>query len=155
MDRWVDPETGDIHEDEYAAIWHWRQALWNDFRARMDWCVKAYDEANHHPVAALGEDASEAIVFVSAKAGETLAFDAGASTDPDGDALDFNWWIYPEAGERPYGKRIPIEKSDHPEISFTIPSDAQGKQLHLILEVWDQSPIVPLADYRRVVIDVN
>lgn len=39
--------------------------------------------------------------------------------------------------------------------SFTIPADAKGKQLHLILEVWDDSEIVNLADYRRVVINVN
>ena len=26
--------------------------MWNDFKARMDWCVQPYAKANHHPVAA-------------------------------------------------------------------------------------------------------
>ncbi|MEX0330667.1 MAG: nucleoside hydrolase-like domain-containing protein [Puniceicoccaceae bacterium] len=154
-DRWTDPETGEVHEDEYAAIWHWRQAFWNDFRARMDWCVKTYDEANHHPVATIGDDATEAILFLTAKIGQTLTFDAGKSTDPDGDSLRFKWWIYPEAGQRPYGKVLPIDAPHRPKVSLTVPVDAAGRQLHLILEVWDESPIVPLADYRRIVIDVN
>ena len=35
-----------------------------------------------------------------------------------------------------------------------MPPDAAGRQFHLILEVTDASKIVPLTDYRRVVIDV-
>ena len=42
-----------------------------------------------------------------------------------------------------------------PFASPTIPTDAKDKQLHLILEVWDDNEIVNLVDYRRVVIDVN
>lgn len=155
VDRWVDPDTGEVHHDEYAAIWHWRQAFWNDFRARMDWCVKPYNEANHHPVAALDGDTTNAIIMMSSKIGDQLSFDASASTDPDGDSLHYKWWNYPEAGTRPYGKELPLEGAERARASFTIPDDAKGKQLHLILEVWDDSKIVNLVDYRRVVIDVN
>ncbi|MFC1765324.1 hypothetical protein ACFL6U_25040 [Planctomycetota bacterium] len=35
------------------------------------------------------------------------------------------------------------------------PKNAAGRELHLILEVWDDSDIVPLVDYRRTVISVN
>ena len=84
-----------------------------------------------------------------------MSFDASGSTDPDQDELRFLWWIYPEAGRRAYGKELPISNANSEKIKFSIPADAAGKELHLILEVWDQSEIVPLADYRRVVIYVE
>ena len=68
--------------------------------------------------------------------------------------MRYSWWIYPEAGRQPYGNVLPLANASAPAISFTIPADAAGKELHLILEVWDQNPIIPLVDYRRVVITV-
>lgn len=153
--RWTHPETGKEERSVLAPVWPWRQAMWNDFQARMDWCVKSYAEANHHPQAALDGDASDAIVRKSARPGETLSFDASASTDPDGDSLRYHWWCYDEAGERPYGKKVAITSPTSPNIDFTIPDDAAGKQIHLILEVWDESDIVPLVDYRRIVLNIN
>jgi hypothetical protein len=49
---------------------------------------------------------------------------------------------------------LPVANAAAEKISITIPPDAAGKELHLILEVWDQNKIVPLVDYRRMVIDV-
>ena len=121
----------------------------------MDWCVKPYDEANHHPVAVINGDESNAIVNKSVKVSEELRFDASGSSDPDNDKLSYRWWIYPEAGRKPYGKEFEIKNSDLSKIAFTIPEDASGKELHLILEVWDESNIVPLVDYRRVVLTIN
>ena len=46
-------------------------------------------------------------------------------------------------------------KPDQAKIDLEIPKAAKGKELHLILEVWDKSDIVPLVDYRRVVMMVN
>jgi hypothetical protein len=64
------------------------------------------------------------------------------------------WWNYPEAGRKSYGRSLTIENATASEISLAIPADAAGRELHLILEVWDESPIVPLVDYRRAVITV-
>jgi len=129
--------------------------MWNDFKARMDWCVQPYAQANHPPQAVLNGDRSDAILKFAAKPGDVLEFTAAGSTDPDQDAIRCSWWFYPEAGRRPYGKELPVEEATAEKITITIPSDASGSELHLILEVWDRSTIVPLAAYRRAVINVT
>ena len=153
--KWTDPGTGIEYADVHAPVWPWRQAMWNDFQARMDWCVKPYDEANHHPVAVINNDSTNQIIFKMVKVGETVEFDASLSRDPDNDELLFYWWHYDEAGRKPYGKEISIKNSTNDKIKFSVPKDASGKVLHLILEVWDKSDIVPLVDYRRVVMNVE
>lgn len=155
MDHWVDPDSDSIYNDIHTPVWPWRKAMWNDLKARMDWCVESYANANHHPTACLNGDSADSILHMSAKPGDHIMFDASCSVDPDADELNYSWWIYPEAGRNPYGEELPIKDTSASQVEFTIPPDAAGKELHLILEVWDQSKIVPLADYRRVVINVS
>jgi hypothetical protein len=154
QDRWVEPVTGKLYEDKNAGIFRWRQAMWNDFQARMDWCVKPFDEANHYPIAAINGDTSNAIIHLDTFVGESLIFDASESTDPENDKLSYNWFIYSEAGNNPYNKVFSINDFKAKQIKLEVPNDAKGKELHLILEVWDNNKVVPLVDYRRVVLNV-
>jgi len=119
----------------------------------MDWCVKPFAEANHHPVAAFNGDKRDTIVRLKALGGEELDFDASASTDPDGDELTYSWWQYEEAGT--YPGRVFIERADAAKAKAHIPTGAGGKQIHVILEVRDKNLIASLRDYRRVVVDVQ
>jgi len=130
-----------------------RLAFQNDFQARMDWCVKEYKEANHHPVAAFGKDRSPTIVRLTSSPGKRIRLDASASRDPDNDALSFRWYVYPEAGT--YNGSPDITGANEKVADIAIPKDAGGKQIHVILEVQDKNPIVSLFAYRRVVIDVK
>ena len=52
-----------------ATVWRWRDAFQRAFQARMDWCVKPRNEANHRPVAVLNGDATRAILMLNARAG--------------------------------------------------------------------------------------
>lgn len=152
-DYWTDPKDGRVYNDEYVPVWRWRDAMYNDQICRMDWCVKSYQDANHHPLAAVNGDTDNSIIRLTANAGEILPFDASASSDPDGDKLKVKWWIYEEAGT--YPGRILINYPNEEKISFKIPSGAAGKQIHLILEIQDINEIASLYDYRRIVIDVD
>jgi hypothetical protein len=152
-DGWTDPETGAYYNNDDVPVWRWRRAMFNDFKTRWDWCVRPYAEANHHPIAAIDGDKSDSIVRLTAQGAEQLSFDASASTDPDGDDLVYRWWIYPEAGT--YAGSVQIETADQPNATLTIPSGADGTQIHLILEIHDKNAIAELYDYRRIVIDVE
>ncbi|MFC1761520.1 nucleoside hydrolase-like domain-containing protein [Planctomycetota bacterium] len=152
-DTWTDPHSGITYSDNYVPVWRWREAMYNDFKCRMDWCVQPYDKANHHPVAALGSDRTDSIIRMTAAPGETIDLDASASTDPDKDVLSIRWWQYQEAGT--YAGQVHIPSPNKAKTQLTIPTGAGGKQLHIILEIKDNNPIVPLFDYRRLVIDVT
>lgn len=155
VDKWVNPANGKTYEDIYTPVWRWRQAMWNDLKARMDWCVEHYENANHHPVAVLNGDSTNSILIAKANYNETITLDATGSRDPDSDNLSYHWLVYPEAGARPYKKPLTIENSSSVKTSLLIPEDAAGKTLHIILEVTDDNKIVPLIDYRRMVVIVT
>lgn len=151
-DHWVHPRSKAVYNDNYAPVWRWREAMYNDFKARMDWCVTDYEDANHHPIAAFRGDKSQTIVRLTAEAGETVALDASASYDPDLDLLSFNWWQYQEAGT--YPGQVLIRESKEAISELVIPSGAGGTHIHIILEINDTNAVPKLFAYRRIVIDV-
>lgn len=151
-DHWIDPKDGKEYNSNYVPVWRWREAMFNDQICRMDWCVKPYNQANHHPVAIVNGDKSNSILRISALAGEILTFDASNSTDPDGDKISYKWWIYDEAGT--YPGKLKISNPEKEKTTVTIPTGAANKQIHLILEVKDVNNIASLFDYKRIVIDV-
>jgi hypothetical protein len=152
-DKWTDPETGKIYQGIGVPIFRWRRAYQNDFQARMDWCVKPFKEANHNPVAAFNNDISDEIVFLNAQPGDEIVLDATKSIDADSDSIAFQWYNYPEAGN--YPRQLEAINPNLSKTSLRIPEDADGKQIHFILEICDRNKIVSLYDYRRIVINVE
>ena len=89
---------GRPYTSDQATIWRWRTAFQHDFAARMDWTIKDVREANHNPrVVVNGLSGTEPLVL-DARVGTPLTLDAAATVDPDGNALRFTWFFYPEAG---------------------------------------------------------
>ena len=76
----------------------WAADLQNDFRARMDWCVKPRAEANHRPNAVLNGRSGWEVLRLEAKPGSVVELDAHGSSDPDDDAITYEWFVYGEAG---------------------------------------------------------
>jgi hypothetical protein len=156
---WSDAEDevlgvdGQWHTSNEATIWRWRAAYQNDFAARMDWTVRPYAEANHPPVPRLGHPDR-----LDAKAGERVDLDASGSSDPDGDALAYEWIHYGEAGTLVVasgrtGAPLAIPGSKTARAHFVAPRAAKPETLHVVLAVTDDGA-PPLTRYRRVIVTV-
>lgn len=142
------------HESNKATIWRWRDAYQNDFAARMDWTVKSYKEANHPPVAKLG-----CASRIDASVGDTIRFSAAGSADPDGNALSYNWFYYPEAGSfvvtsSRMGCVIAIHDHTQANAWMVVPRGGRLGTIHIILAVTDHGTPA-LTRYQRVVINVT
>jgi hypothetical protein len=132
------------------TVARWREAYQNDFAARMRWCVLGYEEANHNPVAVIGNDKSRNVIVREVKNGETVSLDASASYDPDGDNISFKWWIYHEPSSL---SSVALRNSDKAIAHLEIPESPLAGDVHVILEVSDEGE-PKLTSFRRVVLRV-
>ncbi len=145
------------HTSNKATIWRWRKAYQNDFCARMDWTVTPrYEDANHPPVPKLGHAS-----VLQAKLGDRIELSAEGSYDPDGDALHYEWFYYPEAGSfstsaATTGNPIEIHHHTEKEAWFTVPTDRVFRlgTIHIILALTDDGTPA-LTRYQRVIINVS
>ena len=135
------------------AINKWQRHIWNDFEARMRWAATdRFEAANHHPVAIVNGERSLRCLYVDAKAGETLTFDASQSEDVDNDNLSYNWSVYAEPST--YKDKVAVKSGKLPLCHVAVPHDASGKTIHLILEVTDDGT-PNLTAYKRIVLRVR
>ena len=161
---WTDAEDevlgtdGRWYTSNYATVWRWRDAYQNDFAARMDWTIKPYADANHPPVVKLATPP-----FVKAAPGQRVDLSAAGTTDPDGDALSYRWFVYEEPGTRSMsssdsGVKLEVKNFDQPQAWLTVKKDrvvAPGiGTIHVILAVTDHG-VPRLTRYSRVIIDVT
>lgn len=143
-----------VYQDSpHAALFRWREEFQNDFAARMDWSITdRFDAANHNPVAALAGDTSGDVVHLTVNSGEMVALSAEGSSDPDGDALAYHWWHYPEPGT--FGGTVEITNPRAMEASFTAPEVWAPRTIQIVLTVHDDGE-PNLYSYRRVIVTVN
>ncbi len=172
---------GREYTSDQATIWRWREAFQHDFAARMAWTVLAPADANHNPQVVVNGEPGTAPIAVRASVGTAITLDATGTRDPDGHAITYRWWFYPEAGTgvpgRPVVSASP-EGAAPPPATAASPPAARGERerprvrvegestpratvtplvagvAHVILEVTDAgSP--SLTSYRRVVLTMQ
>ena len=166
---------GVTRTSDQATIWRWRRAFQHDFAARMDWTIKGVRDANHNPDVVVNGQAGKAPVLLDAQVGARMTLDAAGTRDPDGHALTYRWFFYPEAGTgipgRPVfaGPRFAARAPGaHPGIPDLLPRIAvEGETTpkatvvpkiagtaHVILAVEDAGT-PSLTSYRRIVLSIT
>jgi len=128
----------------------WAPHIQNDFRARLQWCVKSYEESAHPPTVLLANDTPK-----RAHAGDTITLDASATIDPDHKDLSFEWTFYPE--ESNYPAKIPKPQIDMPNEAKTaikIPKESAGQHVHFILAATTKGT-PGVTRYARVIIEIE
>jgi hypothetical protein len=148
---------GRWYSGNHATIWRWREAYQNDFAARMDWTIRTYEQANHPPVPKVNHPE-----VITAKKGERIQLSAEGSTDPDGDALSYHWFVYKEAGtfatsNARTGAAMSVQNFDQQKAWFEVPArrimPPETGTIHIILAVTDHGT-PRLTRYKRIIIDV-
>ncbi len=141
----ADSWKGSSNRDNSLA--RFAEDLQNDFRARMEWCVRPWAGANHPPRVA-GPNIGKHLVV---KSGDTVRLDASETSDPDGDELSFEWWQYEECGTQ--GIKPELRGRDTPVASFKSPKTAENVALHFVVTVRDRGQPA-LARYGRMVVHI-
>lgn len=144
-----DEDRGPTRGDAYQFS-RWTADWMREFACRAQWCVTGrYEDANHAPHLDVVEGDN-----VTARPGERVALHARAS-DPDGDALDYDWFRYQEADTAPGGGEVLTSRDD--EATVSVPLDARpAETIHVICRVRDCPAVGDdcLCAYRRVVVSV-
>jgi hypothetical protein len=146
LDSW----SGTTNRDN--TLRRWAKHLQNDFRARLDWCVNSPSAANHPPRLSLTGQNENGIAMINCEPGERIRLDATGSTDPDDNAIDYDWFVYPEPGT--YRGYTNLEAMNAPRGRLIVPEDAAGQTIHIILSATDSGE-PPLTRYRRAILNVK
>jgi hypothetical protein len=146
----ADTWRGTTNRDNTLA--RWAVDLQNDFRARMDWCMKPRGGANHRPTAVLNGRGGQEVLRLEARPGDMVELDAHGSSDPDGDPITYQWFVYGEAGT--YGGEIPLSAPTGLATRFTAPKVKRAETIHVIFHLQDDGQ-PPLSVYRRAVVTMR
>ncbi len=150
---------GVSYTTDQATIWRWRTAFQHDFAARMDWTVNDVSHANHNPVVVVNGVAGKAPIAIDGAIGVPLTLDATGTRDPDGGALRYRWFFYPEAGTGIPGQPVTIGRgareprvtlADETSVKVTVTPRVAGTA-HVILAVEDAGTPT-LTSYRRIIL---
>lgn len=101
---------------------------------------------NHAPVVSVNGSTGKELLIIKANANKTVELHASASTDPDGNSLNFEWLNYPETANIS-GEMLVI--TGRGKASVKIYGLEKGKKLHLVLKVTDNGK-PNLTTYKRI-----
>lgn len=137
--------------DARCTVWRWREQFQNDFAARLDWCVAdSFDKANHNPLAVLNGNRTRDVLDLAANPGETIRLSAEGTSDPDGNEIEAQWWVYSEPSE---GLTEPVRLTGTNGLTMTVrvPEVTNSATVHVILQVSDNGTPKLWAGRRAVI----
>jgi hypothetical protein len=91
---------GTQYDSIKATIWRWRDAIQDDFAARMQWTLnRSISEVSHPPMVNVNGSVGPSSLSFQLGANQSIILDAGETCDADhpGDIsqLDLQWFAYP------------------------------------------------------------
>ena len=125
-------------------------AVFNNFAARMEWVANG--KGNRNPELVINGIGGTSPIEIKASPGDRIKLDISGSNDPDGDSLEYKWWIMSEAGVSVPDENLSFFPSEKAEL--LLPTDIKEGNIHLICECTDSGSI-PLTSYRRVILKVK
>ena len=132
-----------------ATVYRWRPDFQNDWAARMDWCVSDYSESNHAPLILVNGFVGKMPLFLKAKPGDKIEFDASKSFDPDGNELRFKWFFYPE---KENDKEKASFNTDGNKAFLTVHKLEKDEYLSVVLSITDNGN-PRITSYKRIIIN--
>jgi hypothetical protein len=131
-----------------ATVFRWRTDFQNDWAARMDWCIKDFNECNHAPLAVVNGSKDKGPLIFKMKKGKTVTLDASESFDPENDELSFEWLVYPEVPD--FDKNVSL-KYDGKKAVIQVNNTKPIESLPVLLRVTDNGN-PKLVSYKRILI---
>jgi hypothetical protein len=132
-----------------ATVYRWRPDFQNDWAARMDCCVKNYEECNHAPVAVVNGSKDRKPLIINVNKGDNIILDASQSFDPDNNELSFEWLVYPE---KQGTDKTAILKTEREKAMIQLENIQTIGSLSLLLRVTDKGN-PQLVSYKKILIN--
>jgi hypothetical protein len=124
-------------------------ASFDQFASRMDWAANG--KGNRNPIVSINNDLGIAPITIQAGLQKQIQLDASRSIDPDGDSLQYKWFVIQEAGSFP--QEVLLLNATSSKVTVQIPDNAKNKTFHLICEVTDNGTPA-LKAYRRIIFEL-
>lgn len=124
-------------------------ASFDQFASRMDWAANG--KGNRNPIVSINNDLGIAPITIQVGLQKQIQLDASRSIDPDGDSLQYKWFVIQEAGSFP--QEVLLLNATSSMVTVQIPDNAKNKTFHLICEVTDNGTPA-LKAYRRIIFEL-
>lgn len=124
-------------------------ASFDQFASRMDWAANG--KGNRNPIVSINNDLGIAPITIQVGLQKQIQLDASRSIDPDGDSLQYKWFVIQEAGS--YPQEVLLLNATSSKVTVQIPDNAKNKTFHLICEVTDNGTPA-LKAYRRIIFEL-
>ncbi|KAL4885973.1 hypothetical protein BJY04DRAFT_230180 [Aspergillus karnatakaensis] len=131
---------GCIYSDHRASVWRWRDAVQDDFAARMQWTLTSdFASVAHPPVISINGHKGSDPLIIKAGPGDAHVLDASDTCDPDSltsntTNLEYNWFLYGAVNFFQFARALSpeshIEALDEEEhVQAKLPNNLAGLQV--------------------------
>jgi hypothetical protein len=149
---WTDSTEASITDPTpyMSSVYRWRHDWQADFVTRLQWCIKPYRQANHHPIVIVNQNDSRQPLQQVVRPGAMVTLNAGKSSDPDGHSLRFHWQVYP----RSEGPGVILTGTNTSQLTCRLSQDTHPHTITLLLTVTDTGQPA-LSSYRRILLQIQ